>query len=70
MTKQKYSTLTVPFEKSKIVSFAYSIIKKIAEPYALSRLPVKIICCINFGSASGFWCLLKSIAIKLWYFLK
>ena len=65
MTKLKDSTSTVPFEKSKTVSVAYSIIKKIAEPCALSRFPVKLICCIDFGSASGFWCLLKSFAINL-----
>ena len=39
-------------------------------PIALVRFPVKLICCIGFGSASSFYCLLKSIAIDLKYFPK
>ena len=60
-----YSTLTVPFEKSKIVSFTSSIMKNIIVFAFLSRaeFPVKLICCIAFGSASSTFCLLKSIAI-------
>ena len=39
--------------------------KNIVEPSALSRFPVKLICCIAFGPASSFYCLLKSVAISL-----
>ena len=56
-----YNTLTVPCEKSKMVSFASSIMKNIAAPAVQSRFPVKLICCIAFGSASSACCLLKSI---------
>ena len=44
--------------------------KNIVTPSALSRFPVKLICCIAFGSVSNFCCLLKSIAINLHNFLK
>ena len=61
--KKKYNALTVPCQKSKIVSFAASVMKKIV---ALSftftprfRFQVKLICCIVFGSASSACCLLK-----------
>ena len=63
--KKNHNTLTVPFEKSQTVSFANSIMKNIVEPSALSRFPVKLICCIAFGPASSFYCLLKSVAINL-----
>ena len=63
-TKENHDTLTVP-EKSKTVSFAYSTLKSIAEPSALYKFPVKLICCIAFASASSFCCLLKSVAINL-----
>ena len=59
------NTFTVPCEKSKMVSFASSIMKNIVAPAAQSRFPVKLICCIAFGSASSACCLLKSIAIIL-----
>ena len=39
--------------------------KKLNAASALSRCPLKLICCIAIGSASGFCCLLKSIAINL-----
>ena len=50
-------------EKSKMVSFASSIRKNIAAPSAQSRFPVKLACCIAFGSASStcfllYYCLL------------
>ena len=44
--------------------------KSIAAPSDLSRFPVKLICCIAFGSAPSLCCLIKSIAINLQYFLK
>ena len=55
----------MPCEKSKIVSFNPLIIKNTAGPLAQSRFPVKVICCIAFGSASSACCLLKSIAMIL-----
>ena len=62
---KKGNTLIVLFEKSKTVSFAPPIMKNIAEPFYLSRFSVKLIYYIAFGSASGFCCLLKSIAVNL-----
>ena len=53
------------YEKSKIVSFAYSMIKKINSLSLPSRFPVKLISCIVFGSATNVCYLLKSIAIIL-----
>ena len=41
--------LTVPCEKSKFVSFASAIVKKIVAYSARSRFPAKLICCIAFG---------------------
>ena len=60
-----YNTLTIPCEKSKTVSFASSIIKNIIAPLSRYRFPVKLICCIAFGSAPSASCLLKPIAIIL-----
>ena len=57
-----HNTLTVPFEKSKSASCASSVMKNI--DVSLSQFPVKLICCIDFGSALSFCCLLKSIAIS------
>ena len=54
---QNHNTLTVPFEKSDIVSFASSIIKNTAA--FLSRFTVKLIYFIVFVSASNFCCLLN-----------
>ena len=53
------------YEKSKIVSFAYSMMKKINSLSLSSRFPVKLICCIVFGSAASVCYLLKSIAVIL-----
>ena len=50
--------------------FGSSIMKNSVEPSSLARFPVNLICCIAFGSASSFCCLLKSIATNLEYFLK
>ena len=60
-----HNTFTVPCEKSKIVSFASSIIKNIAMFPSRSRFVVKLICCIAFGSVSIAYSLLKSMAIIL-----
>ena len=48
-----------------MLSFASSIMKTIVVFPATSRFPVRLICCIAFGSASSACCLLKSIAIIL-----
>ena len=47
------------------VSFAFSIMKYIVVFPSQSRIPVKLICCIDFWSPSSACCLLKSIAIIL-----
>ena len=60
-----HNTFTAPCEKSKMVSFASSIMKSIVAPSAQSRFPAKLIFCIAFGSASGACYLLKSITIIL-----
>ena len=57
--------LTVPFEKSKTVLFASSVMKYIVAPSALSRFPVNLICYFAFRSASSFCFLLKPITINL-----
>ena len=46
-------------------SFSSSILKNIVAPPSWARFPVKLICCLAFGSASHAYCLLKSIAIIL-----
>ena len=51
--------------KYKMVSFAPWIMKYIAALFGQSWVPVKIICCIAFGSESSACSLLKSIAINL-----
>ena len=47
----------IPFEKSKTVSLASPIMKNICVFPFRFRFPVKLICCIAFGSASSFCCL-------------
>ena len=64
------NSFTVPCEKSKIVSLPFSIMKNEVVCPGLSRFPVKLICCIAFGSASNSCSYLKSIGIILKYFLK
>ena len=62
------NTLTVTHEKSKTVSFASSVMKSIVVLSFIFRswlslrfrFPVRLICCIAFGSASSACCLLKS----------
>ena len=53
-----YNTLTVSYEESKILSFASSIMKRIVASW--STVPVNLICCTAFESASNAYCLLKS----------
>ena len=60
-----HNTFTVPCEKSKMVSFAFSIMQNIIASSSRSRFPVKLICCIALGSASSACCLLKSIVTIL-----
>ena len=55
----------VPFEKSKTASFTSSIMEKIRVSLFRPRFPVKLICCIAFGSTSSFCSLLKSFAVSL-----
>ena len=59
-----YSKFNAPCEKSKTVSM-----KNNAVFPTRSRFSSKLNCCIAFGSASRAWCLLKSIAISLHFFL-
>ena len=58
-------TFTVPCEKSKTVSVAFSIIKNAVVFPALSKFAVKSIFLNTLGSGSKAYCLLKSIAIIL-----
>ena len=60
-----YSTPTVPCEKSKIISFASSIMKNIIVFPAWSKFAVKFVCSIAFGSTSRACYLVKSTAIIL-----
>ena len=59
------NTLTVPCDKSKMISFTSSIMKNINLSLLPSRFRVKLVCYIAFGSASSACCLLKSISIIL-----
>ena len=59
----------VSFEKFNLVSFASSIMENNVA-LSFSRFPVKLICCIVFGSVSTFCCLLKSIVINLQHFFE
>ena len=56
--KYDHNILTVPFEKSKDVPFSFSIMENICVLQSPSSFQVKFICCIAFGSASSFCCLL------------
>ena len=53
-----HNTLTVPCEKSKMVSFDSLIMKNIAAPAAQSWFPLKLIYFIDFVSASSCCCLI------------
>ena len=59
----------IPCEKPKLVVLL-SILKVIVVFLARTRFLVKLICCIDFGSASIACCLLKSIQITLEFSLK
>ena len=65
MMEHIHNTPTVHCEKSKMASFASSIMKNTVAPPARPRFLAKLICCIVLGSASSSCCLLKSIAISL-----
>ena len=60
-----HNTLTVPCDKSKMISFTSSIMKNINLSLLPYRFPVKLVCYIAFGSASSACCLLKFISIIL-----
>ena len=60
-----YNTFTVPCEKSKMVSFASSIMNNIVVFLSRSRFAVKLIFFIAVGSASSACCLLRSTAVIL-----
>ena len=60
-----HNTFTVLREKSKMVSFASSIMKNIVVLLSWSRSPEKLNYYIAFGSAWSAFCLLKFIAIIL-----
>ena len=70
-----HNTLKVPCEKSKTVSLHSSIMKNIvvltfifgSSAFCLFIFPVRLTCCIVFGSASSACCLHKSIVIVLCY---
>ena len=67
-----YDTFTASCEKSKMLYFGSSIRKDIAvfaSPFR-SRFPVKLICCIVFGSASSACCFFKSYCCHFVYLLK
>ena len=49
------------YEKSKVVSSDFSMIKNIVAPVFLKCFPIKLICCGFFNLV----CLLRSIAINL-----
>ena len=68
--KHVYKTLMVPCEKSKMVSFASSVTKKIVAFAGLSKFPVKLIYCIALGSVLSVFCLLNSCAVNLYCYLK
>ena len=62
--------LTFPLEKSEMVPFSSSRMKNIVVFPAQSRFPVKLFCCVAFGSGSSSCCLSKSIDIISQYLLK
>ena len=59
-----HNTFTVSCKKSKMVSFASSVMKNVFGFLPQSRFAVKLICCTAFSSPSGVYCLLKSITIS------
>ena len=65
-----HNTFTVLCEMSKMFFFASSIMKNIVvfkfTFWPRFRFPVKLICCIVFGSTSSSFCLLKSIIVSFY----
>ena len=59
----KGNNLAVPFEESRTVSFASSIMRNIVASSSLFRFLVKLTCCIAFGSASSFCCLFNLLQL-------
>ena len=55
----------VPCKKSKIVYFTSLIMENITLLLLPSRFPVRLICCITFGSASSACYLFRSIGLIL-----
>ena len=45
--------MTIPCEKSKMVSFASLVMKNIVVPAFRAIFSIKLICCIAFGSVSS-----------------
>ena len=60
--EKNYSTLTAPCEKFKVLTLQLC---NFVATSTRSRFPVKLICCISFGSTSSACYLFKSIAISL-----
>ena len=60
-----HNTFTFAYEKSKMVSFASSIMKNVAVFSSRPRFPVKLMYYIALGSVSSACRLLKSAAIIL-----
>ena len=58
-------TLRVPCKKFKMVSFTSLRLLTIHPPSTLFRFPVKLFCCIAFGSTLSACYLLKSIVINV-----
>ena len=56
--------LTDFFEKLKVVSADFSMMKNIVAPSLSLSLPIKLICCFRSGFFNSV-CLLKFIAISL-----
>lgn len=57
----------VSCEKFSIASLTSSIMKNITIFPAHSRFPVKLISCDASGSASSGWCLLRPIAVNIYF---
>ena len=67
MIRLNQTTVTEFFEKSKVVFSAFSIIKNIVALSFVSSLPITLIFCFK-SRFSNLICLLKSIAISLYFF--
>ena len=56
--------LTSPFEKSKMISFPFSIMKNVVVLPYRPIFSVELICCIALGSASSACCLITIFEIN------